>query len=359
MSLWDWIHEFERRARAAGDRERLRLVRIDDEAYSYRETDPAKALALFDEGKRLAQRLGESWWVLYYERWHVHALLHFQRDYRHVLDLAVRNTLEARKPLYDNFPQRISIHEDLVSAYIGIDPDGYAEPIRAALDYLEAQAPPSLECRLHLLGLRREFALQRGRLDEAHEAARRSLAVIAERPRHSTAEHYAVFVYSGLCVVHFGRGEWAELREAAGLGEEVGRRVGHKLELSEFLLWQALLARRAGDEDRARLLCVRATGQVGRLRMPPDAPYYDALCTYHELGGRPEAALAVRDRELAAIRDQGRLAYEFRCRLKRCRLLARLGRPLGGEVAAARAAAERLRNPAPRLAELDGITQAP
>ncbi len=355
MSMWGWILEFERQARAAGDRERLRLVQLDDEAYGFRETDPDRALALFDEGRRLAERLGEPWWVLYYRRWHVHALLHFKRDYRRVLDLAVANTLEARKPQYDRFPQRISIHEDLVGAYIGIDPDGHAGAIAEALDYVEAQMPPSLECRLHLWGLRREFALQRRRYDEAEAAARRSLAIIAEKPATATAQHYAVFVQGGLCVVHFGRGEWDRLGGAAALGEEAARKAGHKLVWSECVLWQALVARRGGEEDRARLLYTRATAQVGRLRMPPDGSYFDALCAFHELGGQPEAALAARDRELQNVEQQGRLACECRCRVERCRLLARLGRLTAEDLQAARAAAGRLRDPAPHLSELEGI----
>jgi hypothetical protein len=353
--MWGWIYEFERQALATGDRERLRLVRLDDEAYGFREIDPDRALALFDEGRRLAERLGEAWWVLYYRRWHVHALLHFKRDYRRVLDLAVANTLEARKPQYDHFPQRISIHEDLVSAYIGIDPDGHAAAIAEALDYVEAQMPPSLECRLHLWGLRREFALQRRLYDEAGEAAGRSLAIIAEKPDTATARHYTVFVYNGLCVVHFGRGEWDRLAEVAALGEEAAHRVGHKLELSECVLWQALVARRGGDEDRARLLYTRATAQVGRLRMPPDDSYFDALGAFHELGGQTEAALAARDRELQAVEQQGRLACECRCRVQRCRLLGRLGRLTAEDLEPARASALRLRDPAPYLAELERI----
>ncbi len=61
--------------------------------------------------------------------------------------------------------------------------------------------------------------------------------------------------------------------------------------------------------------------------------------------------------ELAAIRNKGRLDAESRCRLKRCRLLARLGRPLDEEMASAREAAGKLKNPTPRLVELDAIAR--
>jgi hypothetical protein len=355
--MFGWIFEFERRAQAAGDRDRLRLVQLKDEAYAFRETDPDRALALFDEGRRLAERLAEPWWVLYYRRWHAHALMHFKRDYRSVLELAVANTLEARKPKYDGFPQRISIYADLVSAYTGIDPEGHAAAIIEALDSIEAEMPPSLECRLHLWGLRREFALQRRRWDEAEAAAQRSLEIIARKPDTATARHYLVSVYSGLCAVHFGRGEWDRLEEAASRGEAVAREVvgGHSLEWSECVLWGAVWARRDFPEPDwfAPILHEQAVAVILRLGTTPASSWFDALCAFHELGGELEAALEARDRELQAIAHQGRLACECRCRVQRCRLLARLGRLTAEDLQAAGTAARRLRDPALYLAELE------
>src|SRR4051794_14256074 len=52
---------------------------------------------------------GEPWWELFYGDWIVTAMLFFKRDFRTVLDIAVKNTLELRKPLFDNFPQRYSV----------------------------------------------------------------------------------------------------------------------------------------------------------------------------------------------------------------------------------------------------------
>ena len=52
---------------------------------------------------------------------------------------------------------------------------------------------------------------------------------------------------------------------------------------------------------------------------------------------------------------KGQLAYECQVRLKRCRLLARMGQPLDEEVTAARAAAARLRAPDWYLGQLERI----
>src|SRR5262245_51974386 len=155
----DWFDEFEYHALKTGDTERARLGRLHRESYRHRETDPDLALALVAEGRRLAEALREPWWVLYYDQQRVHALLHFKQDFRDVLDLAVRNTLEVRKTGFANFPRRQLIHIDLISAYLGIDPEGYADGVTQAMDYLEKESEPLSDERYLLLGSRRQFAL--------------------------------------------------------------------------------------------------------------------------------------------------------------------------------------------------------
>jgi hypothetical protein len=355
MSHFDWFDRFEIEALQAGDPERIRLARLHHQAYDQREADPDRALALIAEGRRLAERLRQPWWALYYDHYRVHALLHFKQDYRAVLDLAVRNTLEVRKPEYAEFPRRLLIHDDLVSAYIGIDPVGNAGPIREALAYLDGEVPPDGEDRYMLLGACRQFALDLGDLDEAEVAAQRSLALADADLERGRARHFQVFTYAGLAEIAWRRGDLSALGEAAAAGEEVVRQVGHKVELAGFLMWQALLARHAGEEGRAGRLYRQSAGRITRVRMPPDSAWFDAESAFHELGGELGRALLVRDRELDLIGGRGRLAYECRCHVKRCRLRARLGCLSAEHLDAARAAAGRLRQPAAPLAELERI----
>jgi hypothetical protein len=355
MSGWDWFDDFERSARLAGDAERNRLGQLHREAYRHRESDPDHALALLAEGRRLAERLGEPWWVLYYDQQRVHALLHFKQDYREVLPLAVRNTLEVRKPAYEGFPRQLLIHGDLVSAYLGIDPVGYAEPVRQALEYLEGATPAICDERYLLLGNWRQFAVEMGRLDEALQLGQRSLVLAADDPLPGRARHFLVFTYSGLAEIAFRLGDRELLDESAQCGEEMARRVGHQVELAGFQRWQALAARQDGHEADARTLHRQAVARLDRLRMPPDPSYRDAECAFHEAGGDLEAALQVRQAELRSIEGRGRLAYESACHLKRGELLARLGRLTEGDVEAARQSAGRLRQPGPALAALERL----
>lgn len=355
MSVWDWIVAFNEEAEANGDRERLRLLQIYDNASKFAKTDPDVMLGLLAEGRALAEQLEEPWWVLFFDHWRLQALLHFKYDYRDVMDIAVQATLEARKPQYAQLPQRVCLHEDLIYAYVGTDAEGHADRIGQALDYMQQHVGPDLDCRFCVQGCWAQFALQRGRLDEAQAAALKMLAMTdAERSR-STADHYALDAFADLCAVAFERGDWGALEEWARAGEETARRRDKPLELAKFLAWRALLERRGGNEDTARRLFRAATSRAARLKAVPGESYYDALCAYHEQGGEPGAALTARDQELKGIAGKGRLTHEARCRLKRCRLLAQMGLPLEDDLRAARAAAAKLRHPEKFLEEIERL----
>jgi hypothetical protein len=351
----DWFSDYEARVRRAGDQERLRMVRFHHQAYSFRETDPDHVLDLIAQGQALARQLDEPWWVLFYSQYRVHALLHFRQDFREVLEPAVRNALEVRKSSYANFPRRLLIHDDLVSAYTGIDPVGYADRIREALAYLDAEVPPEGDDRYMLLGGIRQFAMELGNDAEAEQAIQHSLAVAGDDDDQERAEHFSVFAFAALAEVAWKRKDWSLLTEAAAAGLDLVRRVGHQVEHSGFLMWQAVIARHRGEKDRALGRYLQAVSRIERVRMPPDGSFFEARCGYHELAGEMADALAVRDGELARIGNRGRLAYECRVGLARCGLLARLGRLTEADLDAARAAAGKLRQPEKALAELDRL----
>src|SRR4051794_3457917 len=162
MSEWDWFHDYEADARVRGDERQIRMAGVHREAYDLREEDPRRALALYEEGHRLARALNEPWWALFYDHWRATALLFFLRDFSAVLDLTVRATLEARKPQYDLFPFRFSVQRNLISAYLGIDPEGYADVVSEALHYLEGEISREGEDKYLLQGSKAEYALERG-----------------------------------------------------------------------------------------------------------------------------------------------------------------------------------------------------
>src|SRR5262245_20108853 len=229
MSVWDWIREFAARAEEEGDEERLRLYELQLEASQHRRSNPEKMLAVLEEGRSLAQRLQEPWWVLHFDHWRLQCYMHYLLDYRPVLDLAIRATLAARKPAYAQLPQRICLHEDLIYGYLGVDPLGHAPAIDNALDVMAREISDDLECRYCLQDCRSVFALRRGRIDEAEQSARLTLDMADADPVPSLGDHYAVDAWCHLCSIAHRRGDWETLRDCAAAGEEVARREDEPL----------------------------------------------------------------------------------------------------------------------------------
>ncbi len=357
MSVWEWFNAFQRDALERHDRDRVRLCQAHGQAYSLREKDPDQAFLIFSEARQLARQLDEPWMVLFYDHWCLSALMHFKRDYRNVLDRAVQAALDARKPTYAAYPGRLSAFGDVIDAYIGIDPAGYAGPVQEAMAFLDREIPPrpDAEGRYALLGSQRTFYQELDRNDEALEIALKTMALSESDHKRHRAEHWQVFNYCALCGIAAARGDWDNLAGWSEAGDDVARRVGHQVELSELLAWRAAVARRQGEAGRALRLHRSAMARLRAQRMPPERGFYDAVCLYHELGGDFAAMLAARDRELKEVSGWGRFHGEAHCRVSRCRLLARMGLPRDEEIAAAREAAAKLRDPAPLLARLEAI----
>ncbi len=355
MSVWDWIHEYSAEAEARGDRERLQLTWIFHDAWDLRETDTAQAAAILEDGRRLAQSLDEPRWVLFYEHWLLQLGRFFQRDYRGILDRAVKAALEARKPAFADLPQRICLQEDLVGIYAAIDPLGYEEMIAQALDYMENQATTGLECRHCVQGCRTIFELDRGRMDAARASGLRALALAED----VDSEHYKGNACTDLCLIAFRSGDYTGLHEWACAAEEIARRLDRKAALAEALLWQAVAARKAGDEPAACRLGGNAVARMARLSAPPAGAYFDALAAFYELGDSLDLALRTRDRELETLAGRGRLADECAAHVERCRLLARLGKLTEADLAAARESAGKLRKRQKYLEEIARIAAGP
>ncbi|MFO0876480.1 MAG: hypothetical protein U0840_03825 [Gemmataceae bacterium] len=358
MTARDWIDEFEHQARTANDPHRLRLVQLVYEADRYRETDPDQMLAFIAEGRTLARQLSEPWWELFYDDRRAGALMKYKGEAATGLELAVRNALEVRKPIYAQFPWRYRIHDHLVVGYLNTDPAGYATEIREALDWMADTMPLVGSPRYLLLARRRWLASEVGDCREAERLARQALDMAASDPDQLTAQSHATFCYSHLCEIVAAREEWDTLGDLAREGERLAFQMGHQLELAEFHMWQALLARREGNSEQAARWFRQATRRVAQLGMPPDHIYFDAWCAFHEQGGEPAEALAVREHELRLLVGRGRWAAEARCRTQRLWLQVQLGQPVEADLEAARAVVRRLRCPDEPLTRLAAVEAA-
>jgi hypothetical protein len=350
VNLWDWFNAYRRDAVRSGSAERQQLAEFYRQAQSNFETNPEQALALLDQGRALAERLGEPCWVLFYDFWRCAVYMNFLDDKITARDLAVRTAVEARKPVYNDCPVRSRVHSILIDAYLFTDPIGYAEKTREALDYLEREELLEIDVWRLVEHKRAHLALLCGQIEEAQQAALRHLAR-CENDQFRLANAYDLLSE----IAYYGYGDLAAALKYAQANEVSARKSKQQRVLIESLCWQALFARKMGEEDKAKRLYRVATASAARLGRKFSYAYYDSLCEYHELGREPEHALRLRDQQLEQNIRGGNVHWECECRLKRCQLLARMGKPLDDELAQAREAAQKLLNPTHFLEKLDQV----
>lgn len=355
MTVWDWIANYRAEAQSQGDAERVRLTEFHHRAYALREVDPSAAIATYLEGRRLALLLHEPLWVLFFDHWHVTMLLWFKQDYTNLLERAVRNVLEARKPLYDPLQLRITIQRTLICVYQAIDLFGYADEVRAGLAELEKLISHEGEEKYLIQSNRIGFHFTAEEYQEARATCLVTLRWADQDGPHYDATHHAIYAYALLCGICWHERDWEGLANWVDVGAETTQRSGHKMEAIEFLLWRAVVERQAGREERARLLRRQGLRRLRHLGAPTSDLCFEALCAFHELAGEWHSVVKMRRRELRRCVKMGSCDEIVRCRLRICRALVRLGQPVRRAVDRARRQALVLRKPEVYLRQLDAL----
>lgn len=354
MNLAMWFEQW--RQETKDEPNRRRLLTLFDDAYQVREDDPEAALNRYVEGKELADRLGEAWWSLLYDKMRLDAKMHYLRDFRDVLEPAAACVREARRNVYAKFPLRWGTHDTLISAYLGIDAEGYHEAIHEEIELVakELSPEPGVE-RYLLLARQREFNVERELWEDAQADGLRELDLSGADPQEAQANHFAAFTYASLCQIAYERRQWAKLEEFAQEGEPIARKAGHVAVLGDILAWRAVSERYRDHREAGAKFLRDAAAKQNALQTPPLPSYFAARVAYYDVGEQPAESLHAYDEALASISDHGQLLRECRLRVKRLRVLVKLERSLEDDLELTRAAARKLRFPEKILSEIDAI----
>ncbi len=307
------------------------------------ETDPAGAVALIEAVIARAANANDLRWKLFLEHWKLQILLNKSRDFGAALSCAARATVEVRQSQFDAFPQRICLHEDLITAYQGLDPQGYAPLIQNALDYMESEIAPGQECQACHRGLCAEF-YRSLRHPKSMEAALDYLAFADARDDDfHRAQAYLQACYT-LSVLEVQDAR-EKLSDFSSLGHEAVLKSDYSEGLHEILMWRALAARWNQDLEapRALRLALDSRSRYGAAVRPG---YYCAGVLWHEADGNLEKALQMLDEELQEIEGRSEFWREATRRLKKCELLREMGFSWKNEAGKVREIAKKLKDPA-------------
>ena len=350
VNIWQWFNDFHRSAVLAGDYERQQLTYLFDRAWECREDSPQQAVALLLQAREIAEKLREPWWILFHDYWRSEMLLFYVDDLKAALDLAVRNAVETHKPAYERCPIVGRVFRVLLDVYVFSDPVGYIDKINETIEYLIKEVPLDYNSRCLLKSRRITVAFAFERLDEAYDIALRYLNMCSTDFRLTHA-------HSVLCRLAYLRDDLPGALGHSKASESYAHREGLKSSVALAQAWQALFARKQGDEEMARRLYRLTTSTMAGLGVKPGNSYYDALCEYHEINSDSDEALRLREQQLIETIGGSGFYSETEVYLKMLRLLGRMGKPLEETLAAARKSGAQLINPTLFLAKLDKILQ--
>lgn len=321
-------------------------------AQNLREKDPELALEEFHIARMLATQMGDSRAVLEIDHWTLQAMIYRAHNFTAALPLAVQATVEARKPQFRDMMERICVHDDMIGTYLGIDPQGYGAMIEQAMDYMQRETPPGIQCTFCLQSYRASFALACGQYEEAARQISQYLAM---------SEHFHHHLLSAqvmLCQYYFHQGQWeAMLKIAQQVEPDLLSDDGYLQDLCIVLAAQALGQRKQGDETAASLAYRRAVTKAASTRVPMEPVYFDLLTAYYEAAGGLEEAASLRQRQLDQMVGKGQHYWEARARLHRLSLLRRLGLPIESEIEPTRLVIQRLQQPEELLATLEELSK--
>lgn len=351
VDLWGWFYDVARSAARAGDHQRVQLTRLYWQSQTIRLADPHQSLALLRQGSEMAERLDEPCLKIFFDYWACEVYIFDLEDLNAGLEHAAKVFVEACKPGHSQCPVLGRVYRVMMDAYIYSDPAGYADKIQELIAYMEQHVPMDDDTGYLLHGRRIDLAWALDQPDQAFDLALKYLD-ISERSSFRKSHAYSV-----LSSFSYLKDDVSAALEYALLFEENARRTDWSDSVATALVWQAMLYRKLGDEEKSRECHRRGLAQRSRLGVMPGGMFYDGVCTHAELGGEAEMALRLRDEQLGALAGKGMFGYECQVHLQRCRLRGRMGFLQESDLAAARTAAQPLKAPQYFLADLDRVVR--
>jgi hypothetical protein len=351
--LEDWINAFYARARENDDRERLDLCYQFQAVLNSRKVDLQTAENHLDQLYLRAEHLSEKCWMMIVEGMRIEFYIIDKIDLLTAVKIGVRAAVEARKPEYDNCPTRDLIYMGLLTAYMYVDPVGYADSVREAIAYIERELNPDLFIQIGLKIRLSILEMVCENLDLAQQIGYEALALTADYPSAQAD------VYVALCEIMHRRGELQLALQYAQLGEQYWKQKIEILDVFriQYIGYQMVYLRKLGDGTAARELFDLLQNSVGLLPGEPFYTFYESMVHYHQTNGELDKAITSCRRLIEASQKIGSLYAACESRVHLCRLLGKAERSFDDELANARVSVQALIAPSKLLAQLDRIAQ--
>jgi hypothetical protein len=349
VDLWRWFDGFGADARRRNDPARIKLHGEFRRGWEYLRRDPVFAARIFQGGAGLAREMGFPCWELFYEYWSCEAYAFYQRDMNLARQQAIKAFVMAQQPHYSTCAVVGRVYRMFVDIYSVTDNLGYIDEIQAMNAYMEANVLMD-EDTYHLVKWRQSgIYYDLDQWDDAQAEVMKYINLVRGHPYRETDG------YQMLHRIACHRRDYATAYNYAVQSEKAASVSGREQDVAYAQVIQGVQKLREGDPVKAAVLVGLGEGFYEGSTLTPDNWYYDALCEYYELRGDAAIALATREVQLAKMGALGGQAALMDCRIKRARLLGRMGQSVAEELAVARALCTEFRKPERYLAKLDKV----
>ena len=318
-------------------------------AMEQRESDPDESIRLLTKVREDAIERNNFEWRLIADHWRTQVYINWKKDYNTASRLAVEAAVESRQPEYHEFREYICVQNDLLLVYKGIDPVGYADEIKEALDLTINMTTPDMACH---------FCLNRGLIDyhkyigedeNAREQCAKFYAMTYQEP------HYRIQAYEQMTEFAYDDKTWEDLLSLAQQGALLAGEEEDESSWIDLKSYEMIELYHLGRVDEAQKAHDLIQYRVSTLKMVQGYTYYSLMSAYHEAQGNFDSALSIIDDYLVTLKDTGRPYWQCKAQLERIRLQKLLGQDYETDVTEFKSLTAKLKAPAQFDARLAAI----
>lgn len=287
-------------------------------AMNNRESDPDESIRLLSKIRDEAIEKNNPEWRLIAEHWRTQVYINWKKDYHTASRLAVEAAVESRQPEYQPYREYICVQNDLLLVYKGIDPVGYADEIKEALDLTINMTTPDMACH---------FCLNRGLIDyhkfvAEDEIAREQCAKFFAMTYEEA--HYRIQAYEQMVEFAYQDKAWEDLLSFAQQGASLAGEEKDESSWIDLKSYEMLALYHLGKVEQSQKLHDLIQYKVSTLKMVQGYTYYHLMADYQEIQANLQSALEIIDDYIITLKDTGRPYWECKAQLGRIRLLKAL-----------------------------------
>jgi hypothetical protein len=324
------------------DKMRWQLYDLEQKGWRYLYNEEhEQARKTFEEGAKLARLYDLHCMEMMFEYQICQVYVYYTYDQKAAVDYAVRLTTRLQRSEYaDCSHEHTSVYDILTHAYFYRDCLGYEKEIRESLEYIAANLPVQPDTRLRMDYILAELDYENGDF----EAGRDKVMKYISRAEYSHPYRKSDG-YLAARRVMYALGEIDLAHKYTELDAQVSQSGSYQRGTADALMWQAVCAKRLGNDGTAQSLFQRGLAQYEQFTIAPSLTYFDAAAEYHELCGDSEQALKLRQAQFEELPARGSLHDLALAHLQYCRLLGRMGKPVAEALQKARDFIQTLRKP--------------